>query len=186
MLYYPKPHYYRYFVKRPKKRTALINRGYLLRMKAIEYQLKAFLSQTSGRKVVINLGCGYDALPFTALSVFPTLCSGALFVDVDYEALIREKVEIIKQNQELSSLLGDVDSMEQEEIIVLRAESYLAVACDLANSQPLQDLLAKKFGSEVSYFIISEVSITYMPVETADALLSWTSRLKSGRSLWEA
>lgn len=182
MLYYRKPHYYRYFVKRPKKRTALINRGYLLRMRAIEYQLTAFLSCTSGRKVVINLGCGYDALPFRALSEFPKLCSGTVFVDVDYETLIRQKVQIIKQNPELLCLLGDVDSTKRDEITILHAEKYLAVACDLADSRPLQDLLAKEFDSEVSFFIISEVSITYMPVGTADAILSWTSRLKSGRS----
>lgn len=182
MLYYTRPHFYRYFVKKPKKRTSLINRGYLLRMKAIEYQLKAFLSQTSGQKVVINLGCGFDALPFRALSEFSELCSKTVFVDVDYEALIREKVQIVKRNQELLSLLGNIDSTEQDSIVIQRAEKYLAVACDLTESRALQDLLVKEFDSEVSLFIISEVSITYMPVETADALLAWMSCLKSGRS----
>ena len=58
-LYYPKPHFYRYFVNERKARAPLVNRGYWLRMQVIERRLKRFLDQTtSAQKVVINLGCG--------------------------------------------------------------------------------------------------------------------------------
>jgi tRNA wybutosine-synthesizing protein 4 len=53
------PEYFRYFVNKFKRRSPLINRGYWLRMKAIEYGVSRFLSErTSKKKIVINLGCG--------------------------------------------------------------------------------------------------------------------------------
>jgi tRNA wybutosine-synthesizing protein 4 len=59
-LYYPdEPHFFRYFVKKPQRRAPLINRGYWLRMKAIEHVVRKFLEEPSDkRKVVMNLGCG--------------------------------------------------------------------------------------------------------------------------------
>ena len=59
-LYYAgEPEYFRHFVSKFKRRSPLINRGYWLRMKAVEHAVTRFLAeQTSKRKVVINLGCG--------------------------------------------------------------------------------------------------------------------------------
>lgn len=59
-LYYPNdPEYFRYFVSKLKRRSPLINRGYWLRMKAVEHTVTRFLAEkTAKRKVVINLGCG--------------------------------------------------------------------------------------------------------------------------------
>jgi len=53
------PEYFRHFVSKFKRRSPLINRGYWLRMKAIEHAVTRFLAeQTSKRKLVVNLGCG--------------------------------------------------------------------------------------------------------------------------------
>jgi tRNA wybutosine-synthesizing protein 4 len=59
-LYFPdEPHYFRYFVKKPQRRSPLINRGYWLRMKAVDSVVRQFLETPSNKqKVVINLGCG--------------------------------------------------------------------------------------------------------------------------------
>jgi len=59
-LYYTnEPEYFRYFVSKFKRRSPLINRGYWLRMKAVEHTVTRFLAEaTAKRKVVINLGCG--------------------------------------------------------------------------------------------------------------------------------
>lgn len=51
--------YFRYFVSKFKRRSPLINRGYWLRMKAIEHTVTRFLAErTASKRVVINLGCG--------------------------------------------------------------------------------------------------------------------------------
>lgn len=49
----------RYFVKKFQRRSPLINRGYWLRMRAIEHVVRTFLTETAGKKrTVVNLGCG--------------------------------------------------------------------------------------------------------------------------------
>lgn len=59
-LYYPNElDFYQPFVKRFRRRNPLINRGYWLRMQAIEIVVRKFLEEdTRKEKVVINLGCG--------------------------------------------------------------------------------------------------------------------------------
>lgn len=58
-LYLPEPHFFRYFVKKPIRRAPTINRGYWLRMRAIDWVVKQFLEKPSQQgKVVINFGCG--------------------------------------------------------------------------------------------------------------------------------
>jgi tRNA wybutosine-synthesizing protein 4 len=58
-LYYPKPHFFQYFVRKPQRRSPTINRGYWLRMQAVDNFVKEFLHRPSTKqKLVINLGCG--------------------------------------------------------------------------------------------------------------------------------
>lgn len=58
-LYYPEPHYFRYFVRKPQRRAPLINRGYWLRMHTLDVVIRRFLEEVIPmRKVVLNLGCG--------------------------------------------------------------------------------------------------------------------------------
>ena len=58
-LYLPEPHFYRYFVRKPQRRSPTINRGYWLRMLAVEETIRHFLEKaTQQTKVVINLGAG--------------------------------------------------------------------------------------------------------------------------------
>jgi hypothetical protein len=61
-LYYAdEPHFFRYFVKKFQRRAPLINRGYWLRLRAIDVLVRDFLRGARGRGkrgVVVNLGCG--------------------------------------------------------------------------------------------------------------------------------
>lgn len=61
-LYYPdEPHFFRYFVKKFQRRAPLINRGYWLRLRAIDVLVRDFLraaKRKGKRGVVVNLGCG--------------------------------------------------------------------------------------------------------------------------------
>ena len=54
-----RPHVFRHFVKKPQRRSPLINRGYWLRMHAVDSVVERFLNHYTGKqKVVMNLGCG--------------------------------------------------------------------------------------------------------------------------------
>lgn len=53
------PEYFRHFVSKFKRRSPLINRGYWLRMRAVEHTVEKFLEEPSEKeKLVVNLGCG--------------------------------------------------------------------------------------------------------------------------------
>ena len=53
------PDFYEPFAPKHVRRNPLINRGYWLRMHAIEQVVKRFLEEDDGKKkVVVNLGCG--------------------------------------------------------------------------------------------------------------------------------
>lgn len=58
-LYFLKPQFFQYFVKKPIRRSPLINRGYWLRMHVIDNVVRGFLDEdTDKHKFVVNLGCG--------------------------------------------------------------------------------------------------------------------------------
>jgi tRNA wybutosine-synthesizing protein 4 len=167
------------FVPAFKRRAPLINRGYWLRMRAIEAKVESFLTRGAGRKVVVNLGCGFDVLPFRMRSKG----EGAnLFVDIDYPGLIHLKAAIVKREQVFKDALGDRWHVtEKDGRAELESDWYRMVGCDLGDLQGLDKALTDILNSSESVLFIAEVSITYMPFQKADALLEWAAKFKKGR-----
>lgn len=177
-LYFPdEPHYFRFFVKKPQRRAPLINRGYWLRMKAIDYVVRQFLEASSKKqRIVINLGCGYDPLPWQCLSRYPAACVNVKFIDVDYRDLIVNKREVVLNTPELLSKLTNIEKQTGD--MLLRSDQYLQVGCDLRDLPRLEQILASIIDLQNSVILFTaEVSITYMNVEAADALIQWASTL---------
>jgi hypothetical protein len=54
--------FFRYFVKKPQRRSPIINRGYWLRMQAVNFIVNSFIHKEQHsvpkKKVVVNFGCG--------------------------------------------------------------------------------------------------------------------------------
>ncbi|KAI9798004.1 MAG: tRNA methyltransferase ppm2 [Candelina submexicana] len=182
-LYYPnEPQFFRHFVKKPQRRSPLINRGYWLRMKAIDHVVHDFLDDSAGiKKVVINLGCGYDPLPFQCLSKYAQACHNVVFIDVDYGKLMAKKCEVILRTPELHELLSNI-SRAADQGVLLRSDHYLAVGCDLRHLRMLDDILAQELDMASSMILCTaEVSITYMDVGAADAVIGWASQFPDVR-----
>ncbi|EEA28289.1 tRNA methyltransferase ppm2 [Talaromyces marneffei ATCC 18224] len=173
--YFPQYQFFRPFVKKPQRRAPLINRGYWLRMHAIAETVRQFLQRPDTRhKFVLNLGCGYDPLAFQLLKTEKSICNNATFVDIDYEKLMGIKMSVIQKTEELKSILGDIKVFPDPSPVLLRAAHYVAVGCDLKNLKKLEEALKEVLGpSPVSVLCIAEVSLTYMDVQSADALISW-------------
>jgi len=185
------PEYLRPLVGKFKRRAPLINRGYWLRMKAIEHVVRKFLElplHGNTRKVVVNLGCGYDSLPFRMRWKFPRICQGVRFVDVDYPQLIEKKVEIL-QTGPIYNVQEDIarkafdDDYEERSLVVFHAgEEYFAIGCDLQQVDRLKNVFGQIFSEEEAMFLfVAEVSITYMPTAAADAILKWSGTFKNSR-----
>ena len=105
-------------------------------------------------------------------------------MDIDYEKLMGIKTSVLQQTEELKSILGDIKVYPDPNPVLLRASHYVAVGCDLKNLKKLEEALKEVLGpSPVSVLCIAEVSLTYMDVQSADALISWFPTLGKGSHL---
>ncbi|KAF9886984.1 tRNA methyltransferase ppm2, partial [Aspergillus nanangensis] len=179
MLYYRKPHFFRYFVKKPQRRSPLINRGYWLRMHAMAETVRQFMKAPSDKpKFVLNLGCGFDPLPFMLLAGESALCNNTTFVDIDYEKLMVNKKISIQRTPEITDHLEDIEFLPDENPIQIRSKKYLAVGCDLKNLDKLDKTLRTEVLPEkCEVLFLAEVSLTYMDVKSANAVVNWASKL---------
>jgi tRNA wybutosine-synthesizing protein 4 len=115
------------------------------------------------------------------LSREPSLCENASFIDIDYEKLMFTKRDAIQRNDVLNDLVPMESILPKNESVVMRSEHYLGIGCDLKNIQKLEDILSREFDlSQFSIFCTAEVSLTYMDVKSADALIHWVSKLSNG------
>ncbi|KAJ5246246.1 LCM-domain-containing protein [Penicillium chermesinum] len=183
MIYYPRPHFFRYFVKKPQRRSPIINRGYWLRMYAMEETVRQFIAKapTDKAKFVLNLGCGYDPLPFILLSdeQKSAKSSHTVFVDIDYEKLMIHKKSAIREAQEIKDVIGDAKFGSDEDPIQICSSRYLGVGCDLKNLKKLNEVLLGSIlpSQECSVLFLAEVSLTYMDVHSANEVVKWAAQL---------
>ncbi|KAK0635117.1 hypothetical protein B0T17DRAFT_586727 [Bombardia bombarda] len=193
-LYYPnEPHFFRFFVKKFQRRAPLINRGYHLRLHAIDVLVRNFLLKDHNearkqeekkkvKKVVVNLGCGSDVLPWQCLTRYPDGCKDAVFVDVDFPDLIERKRQTVVGTPELLGAFTGVATAATEELppnVVFRSDQYVQVGCDLRQLGTLRAALVSVLGdlSECVFLFVAEVSITYMETEGADGVVEWAAGL---------
>ncbi|KAK3386929.1 hypothetical protein B0H63DRAFT_412060 [Podospora didyma] len=224
-LYYPhEPHYFRFFVKKFQRRSPLINKGYHLRMHVIDVLVRRFLQAPTaplplalaagGRglmgddggggggkkkkiKVVVNLGCGSDVLPWQCLSRYPDDCrvGDVKFVDVDFPDLIERKRQTVLGTPELLGALSMVreqregtkvsggDSEGEARVtpspVVFDSDQYVQIGCDLRRLDTLQQALVSVVGdvADCKFLFVAEVSITYMETEGADEVIRWAASL---------
>ncbi|OTB01566.1 hypothetical protein M426DRAFT_75090 [Hypoxylon sp. CI-4A] len=178
-IYYPnEPHFFRFFVKKFQRRAPLINRGYYIRLHVIDVAVRRFLERPSEKKkVVINLGCGSDVLPWQCMTRYPDQCRNALFVDIDFPDLIEKKCRVIQETPELKSLLTELKTNVGSHI-QLQSKQYVQIGCDLRRIADIQQALSTVIDiAQCEFMFVAEVSITYMETEGADAVIKWASSL---------
>lgn len=186
------PEFLRPFVNKFKRRAPLINRGYWLRMKAIECVVKQFLEQPLGDakgRVVVNLGCGYDPLPFRIRWKYPDLCRNVKFIDVDYLQLIEKKVDVLRAHNFYKSNESAGDGKrhhhrksEHSASFYAEDDQYCAIGCDLEDLESLKNFFGQPTSTAPQVILfVAEVSITYMPTPAADRLLKWASSFRNSR-----
>ncbi|KAI0965966.1 leucine carboxyl methyltransferase [Xylaria arbuscula] len=180
-IYYPdEPHYFRYFVKKFQRRAPLINRGYHIRLHVIDVAVRRFLERPSSKtRVVVNLGCGSDVLPWQCMTRYPNACRGAKFVDIDFPDLMSKKRTIVMNTPELSSVFEPVDTNVDEHVL-LKSDMYSQIGCDLRNTADLEKAVLKCLDLNLSdciFMFVAEVSITYMETLGADGVIKWAGSL---------
>ncbi|RYP87882.1 hypothetical protein DL770_004716 [Monosporascus sp. CRB-9-2] len=178
-IYYPdEPHFFRFFVKKFQRRAPLINRGYHLRMHIIDVAVRRFLQRPSQRKkVIVNLGCGSDVLPWQCLTRYPDHCHHAKFVDIDFPDLMTKKSRIVQETPELISPLSGIKATAERHVL-FQSDEYAQIGCDLRDLASIERSLSALVSFPDSEFLfVAEVSITYMETEAADGVIRWASSL---------
>ncbi|CCE66311.1 hypothetical protein TPHA_0P01530 [Tetrapisispora phaffii CBS 4417] len=184
----PNRQYFKYFVPKAPKRSPCMNRGYWLRLHGIRTRLQSILEENANFKkeiLVINLGCGFDPLPFQLLDE-SNLDSIAFnkafdFLDIDYADLIRNKIRMIEAEPELLKIVGDyktnIETKSKSPSFI--SEHYTALSCNLNDAAAYLDILKsneKIADPNVIKIFIAEVSLAYMKPEYSDEIISLTSK----------
>lgn len=126
-----------------------------------------------------------DVIPWQCWTRYPDECSQsrAVFVDVDFPDLIRNKREVVLNTPELVSRLSRVASEDVDSHVLLRSDAYYQVGVDLRHTAALEAAMASIVDPSTCLFIfVAEVSITYMETSAADALIQWASTLGQGKT----
>jgi len=188
-LYCPdEPEFLRAFVGKFKRRAPLINRGYWLRMKAIEHVIKTFLDEPMIKsKVIINLGCGYEPLPFRMLWKYKRECCDVKFIDVDFPQLMERKLQIIQSNSNFTDLLSSPSDVTMPLLpgpILFEHKNYSAVGCDLGDISRMRDILKLKLHlDDRAILFVAEVSMVYMEAKPATELIKLCGEFEDGEYL---
>ncbi|CUM67858.1 uncharacterized protein PRCAT00005567001 [Priceomyces carsonii] len=175
--------WFKYFVPKCKRRSPAINRGYWIRMESIKQIIMKIIDKNPNEKVhIINLGCGFDPLPFQLLSKFKKRNKSICFIDIDYPELVKNKLSMIKDSPEILNLI-DKESVDQDfktTSILLSTDAYKLVGCDLKNKQLYAELLSTLVGNDDGIKIfVAEVSLAYMKPEFANPIIECSSKLSN-------
>ena len=118
-----------------------------------------------------------DPAAFQWLSKHQSIRNGCRFVDLDFPDLIAKKADVIINTPELQELIDPLEVPSSPGGWAIRSENYVALGCDLVDISRLDDLLAESIDRSRSLILcIAEVSMTYMDVKAADALIEWAAQ----------
>jgi tRNA wybutosine-synthesizing protein 4 len=120
-----------------------------------------------------------DPLPWSWLARDRDLCGNVKFVDVDHEALMVSKCDVVTKTPKMRDMLT-LRTLKETAGLLLNSDEYVAIGCDLRNVKRLDRLVKCVLPVEESTVLcIAEVSIAYMHPDDADAIISWSSTLSS-------
>lgn len=125
------------------------------------------------------LMCISDPLPWSWLARDRDLCGHVKFVDIDHEALMSSKCDIVTNTPKMKDLLT-LRTPKATKGVLLDSDEYVAIGCDLRNVKRLDRLVRNVvLVEECTVLCIAEVSIAYMHPDDADAVIAWSSSLSS-------
>lgn len=176
--------YFQHFVKKAPRRTPVINRGYWIRMRSIRMAVEKIIQQqpSNQRINIVNLGCGYDPLPFQLLDDELINKNRLFCIDIDYPELAGYKSQMIQMSPELLSITGNPT---ESKFCAFQTENYALLGCDLTNQA---DYIEKmdSFGANditTTTIFIAEVSLAYMTPETANPIIETSSKFSNSHFL---
>uniref|UniRef100_A0A151R8U6 [phosphatase 2A protein]-leucine-carboxy methyltransferase n=2 Tax=Cajanus cajan TaxID=3821 RepID=A0A151R8U6_CAJCA len=140
-----KDDYIHLFVRRPLRRSPIINRGYYARWAAFRKLLYQFLDvdkKADGdapiKKQILSLGAGFDTTYFQLQDEGK---APYLYVEVDFKEVTSKKAALIETHSQLRNKLGELATISREKGEVVSAH-YKLVPADLRYVQQLNDIIS--------------------------------------------
>lgn len=175
--------WFKYFVNKAKRRSPAINRGYWIRMQSIKLMISKIIEKNSEKHVcIVNLGCGYDPLPFQMLA--EKKYTNISFLDFDYPDLLHNKVSMIQESTEILELLGVQCECDKSLGVLFAREKYKIVACDLKDKELYVKQLSSLLDSNSTVTVfVAEVSLAYMKPLHANPIIHLSSQVQNSHFL---
>ncbi|XP_067891858.1 tRNA wybutosine-synthesizing protein 4 isoform X2 [Heterodontus francisci] len=166
------------FVNKTTRRAPLINRGYYVRAKAVDYSLRCFLQQTASysQRQILSLGAGFDSLYFR-LKASGDL-KNVIVYEVDFPDVVQRKATLIKNKQEFVELIGCIDEIRPAQMgrLCLSGVDYKLLGIDLTEIVELDNLLMETgLNPACPTLLLSEVVLTYMKGKSSSAVIHWAA-----------
>ncbi|MED6160122.1 Leucine carboxyl methyltransferase 1 [Stylosanthes scabra] len=176
---YMKDDYIHLFVRRPVRRSPIINRGYFARWAAFRKLLYQFLDlekkdeKEPKKKQILSLGAGFDT---TYFQLQDEGRAPYLYVEVDFKEVTSKKTALIETNNQLREKVGEAAVISREKGEVL-SDHYKLIPADLRDRQQLNDIVARAdMDPCLPTFIIAECVLIYLDPDSTQAVVSWASQ----------
>lgn len=142
---YMKDDYIHLFVRRPVRRSPIINRGYFARWAALRKLLYQFLDAVPNagekgvlKRQILSLGAGFDTTYFQLKDEGK---APDLYVELDFKEVTSKKTALIEMCGQLREKVGEMAFISRENGEVL-ADDYKLLPVDLRDIQKLDDIIS--------------------------------------------
>ncbi|GKA43084.1 tRNA wybutosine-synthesizing protein 4, partial [Tanacetum coccineum] len=175
---YIKDDYVHLFVRRPVRRSPIINRGYFARWATFRKFLNQFLScETKSndgqvKKQILSLGAGFDTTYFQLQDEGK---APHLYVEVDFKEVTCKKATIIETSAQLRGRISESATICREKGEVI-SDQYKLLPIDLRDIQSLNDLISAHMDPSLPTFIIAECVLIYIDPDSSRAVVEWASK----------
>ncbi|KAJ8447276.1 hypothetical protein Cgig2_013053 [Carnegiea gigantea] len=177
---YMKDDYVHFFVRRPVRRSPIINRGYFSRFAALRKLLFQFLNSDANleedrrtKKQVLSLGAGFDTTYFQLQEEGK---APDLYVELDFKEVTTKKAALIEIHGQLREKVGATALISREKGEVL-GDHYKLLPVDLRDIQKLDDVIAlANLDPSLPTFIIAECVLIYLDPDSSRAIVGWASK----------
>ncbi|KAL4178585.1 hypothetical protein AMTRI_Chr13g83020 [Amborella trichopoda] len=177
---YMKDNYIRLFVRKPLRRSPIINRGYYARWAALRKFLFQFLKsrgqdddECDMKKQVVSLGAGFDT---TFFQLQEEGNAPDLYVELDFKEVTSKKAALIESHQQLRDKVGPTAVISQERGEVI-GDHYKLLPVDLRDIQHLDAIVEQAcLDPSLPTFIIAECVLIYLDPDSTRDIVAWASK----------
>ncbi|CAH9097167.1 unnamed protein product [Cuscuta epithymum] len=177
---YIKDDYVHLFVRRPVRRSPIINRGYFARWAVLRKLLYQFLDcepnlgdKERCKKQIVSLGAGFDTMYFQLKDEGK---APYMYVELDFIEVTSKKASLIENCGQLKEKVGETASISSERGEVL-GDHYKLLPVDLCDLDKLNGIVAMaNLDPSLPTFIIAECVLIYIDPDSTRAIVGWASR----------